>query len=221
MKKILDIITRQQFTVVIISFIAVEIYTILNWNRLDMIYKLACLMFLGLCLHQLEEYCFPGGFLWGLNTTMGSDNQARWPGDRLSAGLCDVIATITGLYLTIFQLSPFIVGCYAVVALIEVIVHTFMGILMKKCFSKNEKSTIYVPGSATSWLIFAPLGIAAVYILISQGILTWAGFGLGALVTVIYLGLIVIVPVLLLQDKNSVYTYPESMQKGYYKKFYS
>ena len=221
MKKLLDVITKQQFVVVIVSFIAVGVFTIINWATLDFLYKLACFMFFGLCLHQLEEYCFPGGFLWGLNTTMGSNNQARWPGDRLSAGLCDVIATTTGCYLTIFQLNPFIVGCFATVALIEVIVHIFMGIMMKKHFAKDGKNTIYVPGSATSWLIFAPLGIASIYILISENSLTLMNLGWATMITIAFLAVTVIGPVLLLQDKNSIYTYPKSMQKGYYKKFYS
>ena len=220
MKKVLNIITRQQFVLVVIGFIAVSVYTIIHWNNTDTISKLGCFMFLGLCLHQCEEYCFPGGFLWGLNLTMRTHDPARYPGDRLSAGICDVIATITGCCLTLFYLTPLVVGCYSVFVLIEVIVHTIMGFKMKSYFSGKGKSTLYVPGCATSWLIFAPLGISSIWLLISKNYITWLNLFLSAGLTIAFLLMIVVVPVIALRDKKSDYPYPESMQKGYYKKFY-
>ena len=50
--------------------------------------------------------------------------------------------------------------------------------------------------------------------------ITWLNLFLSAGLTIAFLLMIVVVPVIALRDKKSDYPYPESMQKGYYKKFY-
>lgn len=217
LKKLLDILTRYQTAFVVLGYVIAGSFLLLHWTELEFTHKLAYFLYLGLCLHQLEEYCFPGGFLWGLNTMMGSNDPMRWPGDRLSAGLCDIIATCVGLYLTLFCLDSFMLCCYAIFGLVEVLVHTIMGFVLRHRLRSNGKSTIYVPGAATCWLVFAPLGIGSAYYLLSTHMLSVPEAGRAMLAVVLFLGAVVILPTLLLQDKNSVYTYANL--PGFYQKY--
>lgn len=217
LKKLLDILTRRQTAFVILGYVTAGSCLLLRWTDLEFSHKLAYFLYLGLCLHQLEEYCFPGGFLWGLNTMLGTHDPMRWPGNRLSAGLCDIIATCVGLYLTLFRLDPFLLCCYAIIGLIELLVHTVMGFVLRSRLRSSGKSTIYVPGAATCWLIFAPLGIGSVYYLLSAQMLTVPEASRALLWSVLFLGAIVGLPTVLLQEKSSVYTYANL--PGFYQKY--
>lgn len=58
------------------------------------------------------------------------------------------------------------------------------------------------------------LGISSIWLLISKNYITWLNLFLSAGLTIAFLLMIVVVPVIALRDKKSDYPYPESMQKG-------
>ncbi len=217
MKKFLDALTKRQVTAAVLAYVIAATALILHWQELVTEEKLGYGLFLTLCVHQLEEYVFPGGFVWGLNAMFGSPDPMRWPGDRLSAGLCDWIATGVGLYLTLFHMDAFMAVFFAVIGFAELLVHTVMGFTLRHRLKDKVKTTIYVPGTATCWLLFAPLSIAAMYLVVSGNLLPAAEIGKATLYSTLFLGLSVSIPVLLLQDKNSTYTYANL--PGFYKKY--
>lgn len=216
-RRFLDFLTKRQTAFVVFGYAIAAYFLLLGWDGFTAMQKMGYVLYLGLCLHQLEEYCFPGGFLWGLNTVLGTHDAMRWPGDRLSAGLCDIIATSVGLYFIVFQPTPFIACCFAFLGLIEFLVHTMMGFILRARLKHKGKSTIYVPGTASCWLLFLPVSCVVLTIVIQDQILSISQIGIAAACVIAFLGATVILPVLFLQDKNSVYTYANL--PGFYQKY--
>lgn len=180
---------------------------------------LAYLLFATLCLHQLEEYGWPGGFLWGLNSLQGSDLPDRFPGNRLAAFLVPVVTTLAGGYWIFCHLSPIASAAFASFAMIEVIAHTVFGIAMLRRFRDKGKTSIYFPGNATSWFLFAPLALAAFHILGSDGLMTASDWWLS-------LGIVVggvLVPVIaathLMANRNTIFSSRGMRVEGYFAPF--
>lgn len=114
-------------------------------------------------IHVVEEWVFPGGFHYQMNTCMGSKEVDWWPMSRLTDMMTNLIATFMYVGLTIYC---WCVGCVSdgivlgtiLFCLLEFIVHTALGTSMYFRFRSAGKKTIYGPGSITTYCVFCVLG---------------------------------------------------------------
>lgn len=180
------------------------------------------MLFIGMCLHQLEEYRFPGGFIWGFNKIfMNSDMPDRYPSDRLSATLVDVVSMIVAAPFLYWHYSTILGAYLALFAILEVLGHLMFGILAFKKYHLQGKETIYFPGSFTSWIFFAPFSIVLLFEQINNGLTSSHVWLWTAIILVIFMLVDVILPTTLLFSKRDTpYVYDEEPREGFYfKKF--
>ncbi|ETY72594.1 HXXEE domain-containing protein [Lactiplantibacillus fabifermentans] len=219
MKKFLDYFTRLHVYVDIVSFILVVSLLLIRWSTLPSFARLAYALMAAMCLHQLEEYRFPGGFLWGFNTVIGSTNALRYPGNRLSASTVDIVSMILTIPPLLIHCTPRLAAIFAIFALIEAVMHCYFGAFMLHKFYRAGKDTIYFPGNATAWFLFAPLAIALMTELIQQHLLTSSGW-LQAVGLILGFMLLIMAPLTYgLKDATSPYTYRTTPKTGYFHKF--
>lgn len=209
------------FYIDIVLFITSACFLLIEWHSLSVDHRLAYALFLGMCLHQLEEYRFPGGFIWGFNKVfMNSDLPDRYPSTRLSAVLVDVISMVVAAPFLYWHYSTILGACFAIFALLEVVGHLLFGILAFKKYHKQGKETIYFPGSFTSWIFFAPFSIVLLFEQITSGLTNGHFWLWTVIILIIFMAVDVVLPTLLFSKRDTPYIYDEEPREGlYFKKF--
>lgn len=132
------------------------------------------LSFASLCLHQVEEYRFPGTFPGMINTVMfASDRPDRYPLNMHSAMIIN-----TGLGWGVYLLAALTaehavwLGITTVlISLGNVVAHTFL-------FNIKGRSW-YNAGMATCWLLFVPIAFLFFHVLSSEHLATTADWAIG------------------------------------------
>ncbi len=143
--------------------------------------------FASLCLHQVEEYNYPGTFPGMINTAMfASDIPDRYPLNMRSAMLINV-GLGWGVYLAAALLGEHAVWLGIVSILISlgnVVAHTFL-------FNIKGR-TWYNAGMATCWLFFMPIANVFFHLVRRDALATstdyWIGIPLGILLNFAVLG---------------------------------
>lgn len=220
MQKMIKRLLLSHFYIDIIFFIVSSCALLIQWYSLSVDHRLAYALFISMCLHQLEEYRFPGGFVWGLNKFMlNSDQPDRYPGNRLSAVFVDISSMLLSapfLYWHYTHYTPAMAMRFAIFAIIEILGHLMFGIKAFKEYHPQGKETIYFPGSFTSWVFFAPLSFTLIYQLISTQLMTanqwW--WTVGCLVAYMVIGFAW--PSVGFTDRNTPYIYDEEPREGFY-----
>lgn len=209
------------FYIDIVLFIFSSVMLLIQWDSLSIDHRLAYALFIGMCLHQLEDYRFPGGFIWGFNKIfMNSDMPDRYPSNRLSATLVDVVSMIVAAPFLYWHYSTILGACFALFAILEVLGHLMFGILAFKKYHPQGKETIYFLGSFTSWIFFAPFSIVLLFEQINNGLTSSHVWLWTAIILVIFMLVDVILPTLLFSKRDTPYVYDEKPREGFYfKKF--
>lgn len=195
------------------------------WNQLDWASRFLYFPGIGLVLHVLEEWRFPGGFHYIYNLTRNSDVPDRYPMNQVSDMLTNFGALI--VFFGSITFNEIIIGVTPIFAIasflfcvVEVIGHTFFSIRSNKFFNTKGKKIIYNPGFLTTYLVFLPVSIDFIYIFatgILQTVLTdWL---LGVVLLGILGLLLIVLPERALQNKNSPYPFTGKYEFGYYKKY--
>ncbi|WP_048000121.1 HXXEE domain-containing protein [Lactiplantibacillus herbarum] len=219
MKKFLDKFTQLHVYIDIISFILVTTLLLIRWSTLTNYARLAYALMSVMCLHQLEEYRFPGGFLWGFNKILGAKDPIRYPGNRLSASTVDIISFILTIPPLLMGCSPRLAAIFAIFALIEAVLHTYFGFSMLVKFHQLGKDTIYFPGNATAWFLFTPLALALVNELVGNHLLSATGWLQAIGMILAFMVVVMAVLTLTLKDPHSPYIYRTEPREGYFKKY--
>ncbi|WP_439818849.1 HXXEE domain-containing protein [Weissella paramesenteroides] len=221
MQKFIQRLLLSHFYVDIILFIFSSCLLLIQWDSLSIDHRLAYGLYITMCLHQLEEYRFPGGFVWGFNKMLfNSDQPDRYPGNRLSAVFVDIFAMFLAGPFLYWHYTPAMAMCFALFAIIEVLGHFMFGILALRRYHTQGKETIYFPGSFTSWIFFAPLSIVLIHELVSTSLMVanqwwWA---IGCLIAYFIIGFAW--PTFGFINRDTPYIYDEEPREGFYfKKF--
>lgn len=218
MQKFIHKILCCHFTLVMVSFIVVCVSFLLNFDALQSWQVMAYMLYLGLCFHQVEEYFWPGGFIWGFNTIQGSDTPNCYPGNRMSATIVDVVALVGGAYLVIVHNTPFVAAFFAIFCIAEFVSHTGMGILIKHKLKDKGKETIYFPGLASSFLVFAPVGVVLIYDLLNSGVM--AGQWFKCIGCVVLFALVFVLGCqAIFAKRDTPYPYHIGHYEGYFRKY--
>ena len=221
MKKLLDKLTKTHLYWNVVVFAAVLALLIVRWDALESYQHLAYALMLIMCLHQMEEYRLPGGFVYGLNQVLfRAEEPDHYPGNRLNASAVDILYYILTVPPLLFgSCGPRLTLFLALFGLVECAVHLLLGVLAYQRYHSKGKDTIYFPGSATAWLGFLPVSCAAIYSLSECGLLTGELWGKTILLLVVYSLLGFMLPTLTLMDKDFPYGYTITPPEGYFHRF--
>ena len=171
-------------------------------------------------IHVIEEWVFPGGFHYQYNIMNGSDQPDRYPMCRLSDMITNLYGTFGFIIMGIVCLTLGHVynGCLIaalIVCVLECIIHTLFGMRMYLRFKPKGKTTIYGPGSITTYLGFFPLGVLFVYELLQTQI-SGTDWVMGAVLAVVMLVGGIVLPENLLKKKDNAYRFSNN---GYFDQF--
>lgn len=136
---------------------------LINWTLWSTELKILSAIAALIPIHVVEEWVFPGGFHYQMNTCCGSNHVEFWPMSRLTDMMTNLAATFIYIGLTAYcwivgRVSDGIVLGTIIFCALEVIVHTMLGMSMYLKFRHCGKSTIYGPGSLTAYCCFGVFG---------------------------------------------------------------
>lgn len=196
------------------------VLVVVFWNQFDLATLLVYFTWIGLVLHVMEEWRFPGGFHYIYNLMKKSENTDRYPMNRVSDMLTNFGALIFGFGSIIIGVNPIIAISLFLFCGVEVLAHTGIGIYSNKLLNTQGKKIIYNPGFLTSYLVFLPVSIGFIYIFATGILQTVFTDWLLGLVLIGGIGfLLIFLPERMLRNKNSPYPFTGKYEFGYYKKF--
>lgn len=141
------------------------LFLIREWGNMPVLQKISLINFIGIMLHQFEEYGFPGGAPTFGNKYMRGGTD-RYPLNQFSAMLTNVIIAYICYLLPVFfpdiiwlGLAPVLFGC-----VFQVMLHLVVFAVKFHHF--------YNSGLAAVLCIHVPCGIFYIYHAASQGFLT-------------------------------------------------
>ena len=179
------------------------LYLLIMWESMSVLQRISLVNFIGILLHQFEEYCFPGGAPVFLNKWMRGGTD-RYPLNQFSAMLVNVVITYLCYLLPVFfpgtiwlGLAPILFGC-----VFQVMLHLVVFLIKFHHF--------YNSGLAAVLCIHVPCGILYIRYAASQGLLT----GKTWLSTLLYLIVMILFTVLfgqkLFSRMDSPYPFDET-----------
>eukprot|EP00727_Mastigamoeba_balamuthi_P001329 m51a1_g11193 hypothetical protein (237) ;mRNA; r:39997-41059 len=193
---------------------------VLWWERFTTASRLVALATLVLPLHVLEEWVWPAGFHYQYNVCQGSARPDRYPMNRLSDAVTNVVGVAEGAALSVWGGGAAAVALLGLCAL-EVCVHTALGAAMRRRLRPRGKRSLYGPGSATAYGGFLPAGVLlGAWALGSSGAsgasLGPAQWALGLALLAAMLASAILLPERLLRSPASPFPFPSP---GYYARY--
>ena len=175
---------------------------LIKWEGMTVLQRISLVNFIGILLHQFEEYGFPGGAPVFLNKHMRGGTD-RYPLNQFSAMLVNVVIAYLCYLLPVFLpetiwlgMAPILFGC-----VFQVILHLVVFLI--------KFHHLYNSGLAAVLCIHVPCGILYIRYAASQNLLT----GRTCLFTVLYLIVMILFTVLfgqkLFSRKDSPYPFDE------------
>lgn len=179
-----------------------SIYLVFNADTLSSFRILLSISFIGLLVHQFEEYVLPGHFPRMINTVMfHSKTPDRYPLNPNTALLINVLLGWLLYILAIIfaQHAVWLAVASIMISVGNVIAHTFL-------FNIKGK-TFYNPGMATALGILLPTTIFLFQFVIQTNLLNTADFIVGLILGIIlnYFGVLRMIT--LLAKKNTPYRF--------------
>lgn len=178
------------------------VFLLIGWGDMPALQRISFVNFIGIMLHQFEEYGFPGGAPTFGNKYMRGGTD-RYPLNQFSAMLVNVLIAYACYLLPIFfpdviwlGLAPILFGC-----IFQVVLHLVVFAIKFRHF--------YNSGLAAVLCIHVPCGIAYIYFANEQRLLN----GKVWLFAIAYLLAMIVFTVLfgqkLLANENSIYPFDE------------
>ncbi|MEA4969806.1 MAG: HXXEE domain-containing protein [Candidatus Pelethousia sp.] len=138
---------------------------LIKWSVWDIPQIFMCLLAIMIPLHVFEENTLPGGFFYMNNLGRKSDKPLAYPQSRLTNMITNLGAEVYVIVLTVFAAQ---LGAASVIAAIifgigELIHHTRDGVNMYNRYKSKGKTTIYGPGTITSYVCLLPLSVYGCY----------------------------------------------------------
>ncbi|KAG2171902.1 hypothetical protein INT44_006692 [Umbelopsis vinacea] len=205
----INFILHHWYDLGVISGLLAYRYYYVNKRTLSIPQKLLLANFIALCIHQFEEYRFPGGFPTAMNLGVHhSTAPDRYPLNAWSSLLTNVPATY-GVYLpAIF--FPEVTGLGLTTVIFGFAQFYIHGINMNL-----KLGTIYNPGLASVVFGFIPIGLKYVLHMQNNGLLTRRDWIIGFIGTWAFSYLLIAKTTFgLLPDYNTSYPFsPAEMQR--------
>jgi len=169
--------------------------------------------FMAMLIHQVEEYGWPGGFPSITNIIHFRETEIpeRYP---FNPNLCffdNVFTTYTFYIVPIFFPNLiWLALAQTLAALLQLPAHgIFMNLRLK---------SIYNPGFGSTFFLQLPLGIYMIYYVSTNGLATGLDFVYGAIGGIVGYALCFGLPVMLMRNRNSKYSFTEKQMFGFAEK---
>jgi len=191
---------RHWYQAGLVSAAIALVVLIVNWGSFSILARVGLINFIGIMIHQFEEYGFPGGAPYFMNKYMRGGNE-RFPLNQLSAMLVNVIIGYICYLLPVFFPNVMWLGMTTILfgCVFQVVLH--LGVFATKYHR------IYNPGLGAVLFIHVPCGIFYIWFAVSNQLMT----GRDWLFTIIYLlGMIAftaLVGQILFSSKDSKYPF--------------
>jgi hypothetical protein len=184
------------------------VYFAFAWQDMLLLQRLLLLNFVGMLIHQFEEYGWPGGEPAVMNLVMQpSSTPDRYPLNQNAAMIVNILfAYVLHLVPVFFPniiwlgLAPMLSG------MVQFAIHGIAGNLKLR--------TIYNPGLGAVLLFHIPLGIYYLYIIHSTGMVSGWDWVIGLVYMFLWMGIVLYKMTYdWLADKNSPYPFTEAEMK--------
>jgi hypothetical protein len=190
------------------------------WDQYSWITRLTLMSIITIILHVWEEERIPGGFLYMFNTLQKSPKPDRYPMNEFVAMIVDYSVVIVFIAILIFSGGSEWFGItIALFCLLEVTIHSALGLSLKKKYHSKGKRTIYTPGTATAIFGFLPIAVGMFYYLVSNDLVTGKDWLIGIGVAIAVFGITVKGFEEIFKDENAPYISSEKHGIGYFRKF--
>ena len=187
-----------------IIFVAIAIAMALFGQYLDPVRRIMVVGFMGLLIHQFEEYVIPGGFpmVWNIVQSGEKEIYNRYPMNKHTAFVCNVCLMYPLYIAGIIFSDCYIYGLMLMIfSITQVMIHGIIfNIKMKR---------LYNPGVATMLFILIPVGVYYIWYVASHFSLPWWHYlaAIGLLMPVSFCSLML--PIKLLANKDSKHIWSE------------
>ena len=200
----------------------VTIAILIWWNEWSVPVKIFAAIGALIPIHVVEEWVFPGGFFYQYNTfAFRSDIPYRYPQNRLSDTITNLLATFLYVILALwYVLTGSAVPASVILmtigfCILEVVIHSYFGIMAWLRFRSVGKTTIYGVGSVTAYFCFAPFGAILCYSLADYAI-TGSDWLYGIIELIVMLICVVVLPEQFTKSRDTRFVFPSA---GYYERF--
>lgn len=207
------------YVIIILSTI-LGTYLIINFKNLDFMTIGVILSIISLTLHVFEEWKFPGGFFYMYNKKNDKEKinrLDRYPMNQLTDMITNFVPILFGFVTVFININHIFSLMWLFLAVMEVFIHTKIGIGLKHGYKEYGKKTIYNPGLFTSWFCFLPSAIIIIYSFFRIEMPSIIDFILAIILTLVMSFLVINLTENKLKDTNSPYYF--SWGEGYFKKF--
>ncbi len=198
--------------------LVMTIFLALNWNVWTVPMKFVALNAIILPLHVIEEWIFPGGFHYAYNINKGVTDEKllhKYPMSQLTDMLTNFIAEIFFCVLVLLKVGKAVAFGVMAFDLMEAVMHTLIGVRMKKKFASSGKKTIYGPGSVTAYFLQLPAGIFMIVWYFQNG-LSFFDVIIGLCTMIVGSVCMINLPEGLLKKEDNNFEFKDS---GYFEKF--
>lgn len=181
--------------------------TACRWQAWGLQQKLFAFATALLPLHILEEWHLPGGFHTMYNLMANSSSPDRYPMNRMSDMLTNLIGVVFGCVVLCVGVNPFFCVMQLFLCCAEIFGHFSGGVFLYKKFKSKGKRTLYSPGMATTVFGYLPIAVGIVASFLGQATPTAAQFACGIICGVALGGASLKMPEMLFKDENTPYGY--------------
>lgn len=177
---------RHWFEFGIISAVIALVVLVFMWEDFSILQRISLINFIGILIHQFEEYGFPGGAPYFLNKYVRGGND-KYPLNQFSAMFTNVLIAYTSYLLPIIfpsviwlGMTPILFGC-----VFQIVMHlVFFGV---------KYHHIYNPGLGAVLCFHVPCGIYYIWYTVSNQLVTSKDW----IFTAIYMVVLIVLTALL------------------------
>ena len=194
-----------------IIFVALAIAMSLFGEHIDPVRRIMVVGFMGLLIHQFEEYVLPGGFpmVWNIVQSGERERYDRYPMNKNTSFVCNVCIMyplyIAGIIFSDCHVWGLMLMFFSIG---QVVIH---GIIFNV-----KMRRLYNPGVATMLFILIPVGICYIWYVAAHFSLAWWHYvaALVLLMPVSFCSLML--PIKLMADKDSKHVWPPEEQEKFH-----
>ncbi len=175
--------------------------------------KILILSFMALLVHQFEEYGLPGGFPAIMNSIISEEMEApdRFPLNQKNVTVVNTIGAYSFYIIPIFLPNLIWFGLAQILfGMVQVLMH---GIIINV-----KMKTFYNPGMGAVVFLHWPIGIYYIWYIYANGLVQALDWIVAIACVVAAVIFIVVLPVRLLQDKNSEYPFSKEEMERFHMK---
>jgi len=195
-----------------ILFVALAFFMGFWGNLFSQIQVILIFSFMALLIHQFEEYACPGGFPAIFNIAVLGEKRVpeRYP---LNTNQC----LITNVFLAYpFYVIPIFFPNLIWLGIAQILFGMFQ-LVVHGIITNIKLKSLYNPGLAAVVFLHWPIGIYYIWYVTTKHLATTGDFVIGFIATIIAAIVTIVLPMILLRNKESKYSFSEAEMGGFAK----